>query len=125
MDSSYMDSAALAGFAGIYIFTLIFAAVLSLVLLVSFWKIFVKAGEPGWAAIIPIYNCYIMAKIAFGNPWFCLGFFIPGVNAIFVYVVYWKIADVFGKETGFKILTILFPYIALPILAFGSADYVG
>lgn len=40
---------------------------------VSQWKIFVKAGKPGWCSIVPFLNTYEMAEITFGNGYGYLG----------------------------------------------------
>ena len=92
-------------------------------MIASMWKVFVKAGQPGWAAIIPIYNFIIMLKII-GKPWWwILGFLIPFVNFIVMILVTLGIAKVFGKGTGFGIGLLLLGFIFFPILAFGDATY--
>ena len=94
-------------------------------LLAAQWKVFVKAGQPGWACIIPIYNIYIMTKIA-GKPgiWtlWCL---IPVVNIVFVIWLYNMISKSFGKDEGFTVGLILLGVIFWPILGFGDARYIG
>ena len=93
--------------------------------IIAQWKVFTKAGQPGWAAIIPIYNIYIMTKIA-GKPgiWtlWCL---IPLVNIVFIIWLYNMISKSFGKDEGFTIGLVLFGIIFWPILGFGSAKYQG
>jgi hypothetical protein len=94
-------------------------------LIAAMWKVFTKAGQPGWAAIIPIYNVYTMTKIA-GKPgiWtlFC---FIPLLNLIFMIWLYNMISKSFGKDEGFTVGLVLFGIIFWPILGFGSAKYLG
>ena len=93
--------------------------------IVTSWKIFTKANRPGWASLIPIYNTIVQLQII-GRPiwwWFLL--LIPFVNIVVLIIVALDVAKVFGKGTGFGILLILLPVIALPILAFGSAKYQG
>jgi len=94
-------------------------------LIAAQWKVFVKAGQPGWAAIIPIYNIYIMTKIA-GKPgiWTLL-MFIPLVNIIFVIWLYNMISKSFGHDEGFTAGLILLGIIFWPILGFGPSKYVG
>jgi hypothetical protein len=89
------------------------------------WKVFAKAGQPGWAAIVPFYNTYIYLKIAERPGWWILLLFIPIVN-----IVIWIIATVdfvkaYGKGAGFAVGMIFLAPIFLPMLAFGSARYVG
>lgn len=89
------------------------------------WKIFAKAGQPGWASIIPIYNLWILVKII-GKPtnWFIF-MLIPGLNVIFGILAVLELAKVFGKSTGFGIGLLILGFIFAPILAFGSAQYQG
>jgi hypothetical protein len=94
-----------------------------IVMIVACWKVFTKAGQPGWAAIIPIYNLYVMLTIV-GKPWWwLLLFFIPIVNLVMGILVTIELAARFGKGGGFVVGLILLPMIFLPILAFGSATY--
>lgn len=92
-------------------------------LIAAQWRVFTKAGQPGWAAIIPIYNYYIMTKIA-GKPgwWTLLMLFIP---IVFVIWVYNMISKSFGKDEGFTVGLVLLGIIFWPILGFGSAQYQG
>ena len=87
------------------------------------WKIYTKAGQPGWAVIIPIYNIIVMLKII-GKPWWWIfGFLIPFVNFLVMILLAVNLAKVFGKGTGFAIGLILLSFIFYPILAFGDATY--
>ena len=89
----------------------------------SVWKVYVKAGQPGWAAIIPIYNVYIILKIAGKPGWWLILFFIPLVNIIVAILAYVALAEKFGKGIGFAIGLLLLGIIFWPILAFGDAKY--
>ena len=89
----------------------------------SFWIMFTKAGQPGWASIIPIYNVYILLKVACRPAWWLLLYIIPLVNIIVAIIVPIDIAKRFNKGTGFAIGLILLPIIFYPILAFGDATY--
>jgi len=91
---------------------------------VSMWKVFTKAGKPGWAAIIPFYNTYTMIKIAGKPGWWLILFFIPIVNAVFSIIVIYNLAKNFGKGGGFTVGLIFLPFIFYPILAFGKATYL-
>lgn len=104
---------------------LIFFIAIVVFIFASQWRVFEKAGQPGWAAIIPIYNIYIMTKIG-GKPgyWtlFCL---IPGLNIIFIIWLYNMLSKSFGKDEGFTAGLIILGVIFWPILGFGSAQYLG
>ncbi len=94
-------------------------------MIAAMWKVFVKAGQPGWAAIIPIYNLYIMTKIGGKPGWWVLMFLIPIVNLIFFIWLYNMISKSFGKDEGFTAGMVFLGFIFWPILGFGSAKYLG
>ncbi len=95
------------------------------VIIYSVWKVFEKAGKPGWAAIIPIYNIIIMLEIVGKPVWWIVLFFIPFVNFFVSVYIAILMAKSFGKGTGFGIGLALLPFIFYPILAFGNAEYQG
>ena len=103
----------------------IFYTVFTILIIAAWWKIFSKAGQPGWVAIIPIYNLYIWCKIV-GRPWWwILLMLIPFVDFIILIILFIDLAKSFGKGAGFGIGLILLPIIFFPILGFGSAQYQG
>lgn len=95
------------------------------VMIAGMWKLFVKAGQPGWAAIVPIYNTYVMTQIV-GRPilWFVLTF-VPCVNFVAMVLIMIDLAKSFGKSTGYAIGMILLPFVFIPMLGFGDAQYSG
>ena len=97
--------------------------VLAVLTIAGFWKVFVKVGYPGWAAIIPFYNVYILVKIAGRPGWWFLLFLIPLVNIAIIIVVSLDVAKRFGKGVGFGIGLALLGFIFYPILGFGDAQY--
>ena len=94
-------------------------------MIAAIWKVFSKAGQPGWAAIIPIFNFYIMCKVAGRPGWWLLLMLIPFVNIVIAIILNVDIAKRFGKGVGFAVGMILLPFIFWPILGFGSAQYQG
>jgi hypothetical protein len=93
--------------------------------IVSMWKIFEKAGKPGWAAIVPIYNILILLEIV-GKPWWwLLLMLIPVVNIVFAIWMTNLLSKSFGKTEGFTVGLILLPFVFYPILGFGDAQYAG
>ncbi|MFO0879266.1 MAG: DUF5684 domain-containing protein [Gemmataceae bacterium] len=106
--------------AGMICYFLFLFAILAFVIIVN-WKIFTKAGEPGWASIIPIYNVLVMARICGRQEVFGLVYLIPCVGAI---ILCFDLAAAFGKDAGFAIGLLLLGIIFLPILAFGNAEHV-
>jgi hypothetical protein len=97
--------------------------VFAFIMVASLWKVFAKAGEPGWAAIVPIYNIIVLLKIAGKPAWWFVLMIIPIVNFIAIIALSLSVARKFGKGTGFALgLTFLSP-VFYPILGFGSARY--
>jgi hypothetical protein len=94
------------------------------VMLVAAWKLFAKAGRPGWASIIPIYNTITMLQITGRSGWWILGLCVPFLNIFVAIRLVFELARVFGRGVGFGFgLLFLFPIFVL-ILAFGDAQYV-
>ncbi len=91
----------------------------------ALWQVFVKAGHPGWAAIIPFYNYYVLLKIVGRPGWWLILYFIPIVNIIVWIIVAIDLAKSFAKTTGFAVGLILLAFIFIPILGFGPASYDG
>ncbi len=89
------------------------------------WATFSKAGKPGWACIIPIYNVIVLLEIA-GKPlWWLILLFVPLVNLIIVLLVTLDVAKAFGKGVGFGLGLVFLPFVFYPILGFGDAEYQG
>ncbi len=107
------------GFSGIV------SLVICLVIIIGLWKVFTKAGQPGWAAIIPIFNLYILCKIAGRPGWWVLLMLIPIVNFVIWIIVSLDVAKNFGKGAGFGIGIAFLSFIFLTILGFGDAKYQG
>lgn len=111
--------------AGVGLVGMIIYLAIIILLFAGLWKIFSKAGKPGWASIIPIYNIYVLTEIA-GKPilWFILSI-IPCTAPIGLIIVWIAVAERFGKGAGYGLgLTFLAP-IFWPMLGFGSARYLG
>lgn len=98
---------------------------LSILIILSLWKIFEKAGQGGWKCLIPFYNVYTKYKIIWGNGWIALLLIIPVVSTILYFITAGKMARVFGKGFGFTLGLIFFPYIFQFVLGFGRAQYQG
>ncbi len=102
----------------------IFGIVLGVLMIVALWKIFQKAGEPGWASIIPFYNTFTLFKIAGLNPWLFLLLLIPIVNIVIAIWVALKLGEAFGKSGVWSFfLLAVFSVIGSLILGFGSDSY--
>lgn len=105
--------------------TSIISLALGVLLIVSMWMIFKKAGKPGWAAIVPFYNIYVEYEITWGSGWRFLMLLIPFYNIILAIQTQVKLAKAFGKGGGFAVGLIFLPYVFQPILAFSDAAYLG
>ncbi|MFZ0544368.1 MAG: DUF5684 domain-containing protein [Candidatus Promineifilaceae bacterium] len=114
------------GGGGAAIFSLVGACcglIFAILLIASLWKVFVKAGQPGWAAIVPFYNAYVMQEIVGREIWWLAIFFF--LSPIWSIVISLDIAKSFGKDMLYGVGLIVFPYIFYPLLGFGDAKYVG
>ena len=97
--------------------------VLYVIFAAALWKVFVKADQEGWKAIIPIYNSVIMFNIVGMSGWYALLLFIPFVNIVVAIVLVNKLAKAFGQGIGMTLLLIV--GIGYLILGFGNAKYLG
>jgi len=96
-----------------------------LVYVAALWRIFTKAGQPGWAAIIPIYNYYVILKIV-GRPWWwLLLYLVPIVNLVILIIVLNDLSKSFGHGVGFTLGLIFLSFIFYPILGFVDSRYLG
>ena len=111
----------MAAVAGMGIFLLVIFAFL----IVCRWKIYTKAGKPGWACIVPIYNIIVLLEVIKKPLWWIILLLIPLVNLIILLIMMIELAKVFGKGAGFGLGLIFLGPIFLAILAFGDAKYVG
>jgi hypothetical protein len=87
------------------------------------WTVFSKAGQPGWAAFIPIYNFVVLCRMAGHSGWWVLLLLVPLVNLIIPFIVHVDVARKFGYGALFGICLTLFDFICMPILAFSEAVY--
>jgi len=94
-------------------------------LFAGMWRVFEKAGRPGWEAIVPIYNLYILTTKIIGRSvvWFvaCL---IPVVGLVPAVILCIDVAKSFGKSTGYGIGLLLLGFVFWPMLGFGDANYM-
>lgn len=113
-------------FAGLLLIIYLISIIGSLISLIAMWKIFTKAGKPGWAVIVPIYNIVVLFEIIELEWWHVLiALFVPFAVFIYIIIIDIKLAKVFGKGTGFTLLLIFIPVVGQLMLAFGNATYNG
>jgi hypothetical protein len=101
----------------------VFVIALGILTIVAMWRVFQKAGQPGWAAIVPIYNAYILLKTVGRPGWWVVLYLIPIVNVVIEIIVLIDLAKCFGQGGGFAVGLFFLPFIFMPILGFGSAQY--
>lgn len=92
---------------------------------IGLWGVFVKAGRPGWYALIPIYNMVTLCRVAGVTPWIVVAFLIPLVNLIALFYVAVHLSKAFGKGMGFALGIVFLGIAFLPVLGFGDAKYNG
>ena len=99
--------------------------IIYVITVIGMWKTFEKAGKPGWAAIVPIYNYIVLLEIV-GKPlWWIFLILFPCTSLIFAIWALNLLSKSFGQSEGFTIGLIIFPYIFFPILGFGNYTYKG
>lgn len=126
MDYGYYDydyDSLAAGFGAMIVFIYLITIVLSVLLVIDYWKIFKKAGYNGWESLVPFYCNYVMSDIAFGNGLYFLALFVPGLNGIFALIMHYKLAEAFGKDTPYALGLVFLSPIFLTMLAFDNNAY--
>lgn len=105
---------------------MLFFLAIAVVAIIGVWKVFTKAGQPGWAAIIPIYNLYILLQIAGRPAWWILLMLIPFVNLVISIMIAMDVAKAFGQSAAWGIVMLfLLSVIGYLVLGFGNYRYVG
>ena len=99
--------------------------VVVIVMIVAQWKLFSKAGKPGWASLVPIYNTVVLLEIVGRPTWWILLLLIPCTAPIILVIIAVDLAKSFGKGGGYAVGLILLGIVFFPMLAFGSAQYEG
>ncbi len=94
-------------------------------LIIAQWKVYEKAGKPGWACLIPIYNIIVLLEIVGKPTWWIILCFIPIANIVVLIMMTNLLSKSFGKGTGFTLGLLFLSFIFYPILGFGEATYSG
>ena len=103
----------------------VISLVIAVLLIAAYWRIFSKAGQPGWAAIIPIYNIFVLLRVV-GRPWWWfIMLLIPVVNIIFGIMLINDLSKSFGHGIGYTLGLLFLSLIFVPILGFGGSQYTG
>ncbi len=102
----------------------------ALIFIAAGWRLFSKAGQPGWAVLIPFYNLYLYTQIIRRPKWWILLYFLGAIpflgalGVLFLSVIdSIRLAKVFGRSTEFGVGLILLNIVFIAILAFGKSDY--
>jgi hypothetical protein len=124
--NDYGNSAAVGGvIAGMLMTFFLVFSIIGLIMVASLWKLYSKAGKPGWAAIIPIYNYVILLEIVGKPVWWIILMLIPLVNFVVLIIIMVEFAKSYGKSGGYAVGLLFLPIIFFPMLAFGDSVYVG
>lgn len=121
---TYNDSDQFAAVAGMLGTIFLIFGVLALILIVSQWKIYTKAGRPGWASLVPIYNIVVMLDIVKKPTWWIILLFIPLVNLVVAIMLIHNLSKAFGQGGGFTLGLLFLSPIFYPLLAFGNYSYI-
>jgi len=124
-DYSSGDASAFAAIAAIFAVMLIPFLIISVILIISYWKIYEKAGKPGWASLIPIYNIIVLLEIVGKPTWWVILILFPCTAPIFGIWLTNLLSKSFGQSEGFTIGLLLLGFVFYPVLAFGNYKYLG
>ena len=122
---SSSDASVFAAMAAFFAAMMIPFLIIAVIVIIGKWKIYEKAGKPGWAAIIPIYNWIVMLEIVGKPVWWVILFLIPCVNIIFLIWTLNLLSKSFGQTEGFTVGLVLLGVVFYPILGFGNYQYLG
>lgn len=125
METYDASSGSPAVFAALFGIIMIPAIISSVIIIVGMWKVFEKAGKPGWASLIPIYSAIVFLEIIGKPMWWLILFIIPCTLPIFGIWAINLLSKSFGQSEGFTIGLVILPYIFFPILGFGKYQYIG
>ena len=121
--TNYSNAAAQTGGAVAIITVGMIELAIGVLIVVAMWKVFAKAGRPGWASLIPFYNAWVMCEIAGRPGWWLFLLFVPFLNLVIAIIIMIELAKRFGKGGGFAVGLLLLGPIFFPILAFGDSTY--
>lgn len=108
------------------LFAQLLGITIAIISVIALWKVYIKAGQPGWAVIIPFYNLYVLLKITGKPGWWLVFYFIPIVNFVISLIVAVALAKAFNKSAVFGIFLLgIFSFVGYLILGFGKSTYVG
>jgi len=99
--------------------------IVAVVLVIANWKIFTKAGKPGWAILVPVYNIVVMIQIIDKPMWWIVMLFIPIANIVFMIKILYNLVLKFGQPGWHVVLALFVGVIYYPYLAFSKASYQG
>lgn len=88
------------------------------------WRVFTRAGKPGWASLVPFYNQVVQCEIGRKPVWWVAMLFIPLVNIVVSIMITHGVSKAFGKDENFTVGLVLLPFIFYPILGFGKDHYL-
>jgi len=97
--------------------------VLIILIATGIWRMFEKAGKPGWAALVPLYREWNMVQMTGKSLWWFFLLFVPLVNFVIIVRLYIEVARAFGKRGSYALMMVFFPFVAFPTLGFGAARY--
>lgn len=103
---------------------ILLSLILNILMIAGQWAVFDKAGQPGWAAIIPIYNLIVWAEVAKKEVWWGLLLMVPVVGIVFMIMLNIEVAKQFGKDVGYAVGLSLLPFVFWPMLGFGKSRYM-
>jgi hypothetical protein len=103
----------------------VIALAITVLYIASYWAIYGKAGQPGWAAIIPIYSTFVLLRVCGRPAWWFILLLIPLVNVVIGLILVFDLAKAFGRGALFGLGLLFLSIIFYPVLGFGGSRFVG
>lgn len=94
-----------------------------LLMIPAVWRTFEKAGKPGWAGFVPLYNIYVLCRMGGLPGWWVALMVLPGINLLVLLAICHRVARAFGHGPGMALLMVFLPLVGFPVLGFGPAQY--
>ena len=104
---------------------LLYSVIAAGFVIAGLWKIFNKAGRPGWPALVPIYNMFVLCEVCGLSGWFALLFMVPVLNIVTLIYLATRLGKAFAKGWGFILGIILLGVVFIPILGWDKSTYQG
>ena len=96
--------------------------VILILLNLSWWMIFSKAGEAGWKVLVPFFNLFVLTKVLNKPVWWIVIYLLPLVGYILISI---QVSQLFSKKILYAVGLIFIPFVFYPMLGLGKSQISG